>query len=153
MIFFTNKYVAFPGLFGKTSALKIAVSLFIAITLFHSEAYSQNSPLRVSGQVTDVSSGETLVGATVKVQGGDNSATVDGTGKFSIGVPSASSVLVVTFTGYTEQQVPLEGKTVLNIKLSKVTTNLDEVVVTGFGLTQRKATLSGAVSTIGGEEL
>jgi len=153
MIFFTNKYVAFPGLFGKTSALKIAVSLFIAITLFHSEAYSQNSPLRVSGQVTDVSTGETLVGATVKVQGSDNSATVDGTGKFSIGVPSASSVLVVTFTGYTAQQVPLEGKTVLNIKLSKVTTNLDEVVVTGFGLTQRKATLSGAVSTIGGEEL
>ncbi len=107
MIFFTNKYIGFLRSLGKILALKTALSLFIAINLFHSEAYSQNAQTRrVSGQVTDESSGETLVGATVKVQGADNSVTVDREGKFSIGVPNANSVLVVTFTGYTEQQVP-----------------------------------------------
>jgi TonB-linked SusC/RagA family outer membrane protein len=156
MIFFTNKYIVFSKLLGKTLPPKIALSLFIAITLFHSEAYSQNVPQprrMVSGQITDVSTGETLVGATVKVQGADNSATVDGTGKFLIAVPNANSVLVVTFTGYTEQQIPLEGKTSLDIKLSRVTQNLDEVVVTGFGLTQRRATVAGAISTVTAEEL
>jgi TonB-linked SusC/RagA family outer membrane protein len=153
MILFQKKYILILKAFQQLSSSKTYVSLFIAATLFHSGVYSQNAPIRVSGQVTDVSSGETLVGATVKVQGSENSATVDGTGKFSIGVPSASSVLLVTFTGYTEQQVPLEGKTVLNIKLSKLTTNLDEIVVTGFGLATKKATLSGAVSTISGEEI
>jgi TonB-linked SusC/RagA family outer membrane protein len=155
MIFSTkNKYMMVPKIFGKTLSLKIALSLLTAITILcSSEAYSQNARRTVSGQITDVSTGETLVGATVKVQGADNSVTVDRAGKFLIEVPGANSVLVVTFTGYTEQQVPLEGKTVLDIKLSRVTQNLDEVVVTGFGLTTRKATLAGAIATVSGEEL
>lgn len=131
------------------------VSLLAAITLFCSnEAYSQNAqPLRVSGQVTDISTGEILVGATVKVKGSSTAIAVDPSGKFSISVPNANSIIVVSFTGYTEQEIPIGGKTSLDVKLSRVTKNMDEVVVTGFGLTQRKATLSGAVSTINGEEL
>jgi TonB-linked SusC/RagA family outer membrane protein len=153
MILLTKKHFGFIRSLKKTLSLKVAVSLLTVIILSHSVAYSQNARRTVSGQVTDVATGETLVGATVKVQGAENSIAVDRAGKFLIEVPNANSVLVVTFSGYTEQKIPLEGKTVLDIKLSRVTTNLDEVVVTGFGLTQRKATLSGAVSTISGEEI
>jgi TonB-linked SusC/RagA family outer membrane protein len=153
MTLFTEKN-AFLKSIGKTLSLKIAALLLTAIAIFfNTTASSQNAARTVTGQVTDVSTGETLVGATVQVQGAANSVTVDRAGKFLIQVPAANSVLVITFTGYTELQVPLEGKTVLDVKLSKVTKNLDEVVVTGFGLTQRKATLSGAVSTISGEEI
>jgi len=108
---------------------------------------------RVTGQVIDEGSGETLIGATVKVKGTTNAVAVDVNGRFTLDVPSASSVLVVQFIGYTDQEVSIDGKKVLEVKLSKVTRNLDEVVVTGFGLTQKKATLSGAVSQISGEEL
>src|SRR5215213_187613 len=126
MTFFTRKYFVFLKSLGKTLSLKIAVSLFSAIILCGSGAYSQNAPIRVSGQVTDVATGETLGGATVTVQGATTASTTDGAGKFSIGVPSANSVLVITYAGFTELKVPLEGKTVLDIKLSKVTKNLDE---------------------------
>nr|WP_294795346.1 SusC/RagA family TonB-linked outer membrane protein [uncultured Mucilaginibacter sp.] len=108
---------------------------------------------RVSGQVTDEGTGETLIGATVKVKGTTNAVAVDINGRFTLDVPNANSILVVQFIGYTDQEVPIEGKKVLDVKLAKVTRNLDEVVVTGFGLGQRKATLSGAVSQISGEEL
>src|SRR5687767_1619543 len=119
MIFSTkNKYMMVPKLLGKTLSLKIAALLLTAIAIFfNTSASSQNAARTVSGQVTDVSTGETLVGATVSVQGAANSVTVDRAGKFLIQVPAANSVLVITFTGYTELQVPLEGKTVLDIKL------------------------------------
>lgn len=155
MNFFTNACLVFFKL-RKTIAAKTVVSLLSAITIFCSNgAYSQNAsqPHRVSGQVTDISTGETLIGATVKIKGTATALAVDPTGKFSITVPNANSVLVVTFTGYTEQEIPVAGKTSLDIKLSKVTKNLEEVVVTGFGLSQRKATLSGAVSQISGDDL
>ncbi|WP_457129924.1 SusC/RagA family TonB-linked outer membrane protein [Mucilaginibacter sp. HD30] len=108
---------------------------------------------RVTGQVTDEGTGETLIGATVKVKGTTNAVAVDVNGKFTLDVPSASSVLVVNFVGYTEQEIAIEGKKVLDIKLTKVTRNLDEVVVTGFGLTTKKATLAGAVSQLSGDDL
>jgi TonB-linked SusC/RagA family outer membrane protein len=155
MNFFTNACLVFSKL-RKTIAAKTAVSLLSAITIFCSNgAYSQNAsqPHRVSGQVTDISTGETLIGATVKIKGTNTAIAVDPTGKFSITVPNANSVIVVSFTGYTQQEIPVGGKTSLDIKLSRVTKNLEEVVVTGFGLTQRKATLSGAVSQINGDEL
>ena len=114
---------------------------------------SPQQGFRVTGQVTDETTGETLIGATVRVKGTANAVAVDVSGKFTIDAPSANSILVVAFIGYTEQEVPIEGKKVLGIKLAKVTQNLDEVVVTGFGLTTKKATLAGAVTQLSGEDL
>lgn len=136
---------------GKTIPLKVAVLSLTLIILFNNEVYSQNVP--VSGLVTDLSTGETLIGATVKVQGTTTGVSVDVSGKFSLEVPNANSVLVVAFIGYTERQIPVEGKTFLDIKLSKTTSNLEEVVITGFGLTTKKATLAGAISTVTADEL
>jgi TonB-linked SusC/RagA family outer membrane protein len=113
----------------------------------------QQAAIKVTGIVTDLSTGETLIGATIKVKGTDIATVVDVAGKFSIDVPNANSVLVVNYVGYTELEVPVEGKNVLDIKLSKVTTNLEEVVVTGFGLTTKKATLAGAISTVTADDL
>ncbi|MFD0751825.1 SusC/RagA family TonB-linked outer membrane protein [Mucilaginibacter calamicampi] len=108
---------------------------------------------RVTGQVTDETTGETLIGATVKIKGTTNAVAVDVNGRFTLDVPNANSVLVVAFIGYTEQEVAVDGKRVLDVKLTKVTRNLEEVVVSGFGLTNRKATLAGAITTLSGDDL
>ncbi|GAB2971908.1 TonB-dependent receptor [Mucilaginibacter puniceus] len=113
----------------------------------------QQAAVKVTGIVTDISTGETLIGATIRVKGTAIATTVDVGGKFSIEVPNNNSILVVNYVGYTELEVPVEGKTVLDIKLSKVTTDLDEVVVTGFGLTTKRATVSGSIATVSAEEL
>jgi TonB-linked SusC/RagA family outer membrane protein len=152
----TKQCSVFLLFFRDMVVKKLTVFLLGTIMLLsNNHVFAQNTsqPRRVSGQITDLSTGETLIGATVKVEGADRSVVVDREGKFLIEVPGANSVLVVTFTGYTELKIPLEGKTVLDIKLSRVIRDLDAVVVTGFGLAQKKATLSGAVSQISGEEL
>jgi TonB-linked SusC/RagA family outer membrane protein len=154
MILFTNKNTFYLQVLRKALPVKIAVMLFMAITtLCSTSAYSQGGTHRVSGLITDEGTGETLIGATVRVKGGTTAVAVDVSGKFTIDAPSANSILVVNFIGYTQQEVPIEGKSVLDIKLSAVTRNLDEVVVSGFGLTNRKATLAGAITTVGAEEL
>lgn len=151
-LFLPKDILFFIRLLGR----KIPIILMWTITLVicNNAAYSQvERPFSVSGIVTDLSTGETLIGATVKIQGTDIGVASDVAGKFFIQAPSENSILVVTFSGYTERQIPLEGKGVLDIKLSKTTLNLDEVVVTGFGLSTKKATLSGAISTVGADEL
>jgi TonB-linked SusC/RagA family outer membrane protein len=152
----TNACIAFLQPRRNAVAKKLIAFLLGAIIMFSDHgAFAQNTsqPRRISGQVTDIATGEVLVGATIKIQGRDNAATTDGSGKFSIDVAGISSILTVSFTGYTELQVSTEGKTVLDIKLARVTKDLEEVVITGFGLTNRKATLSGAIATVTGEEL
>ena len=90
MTFFSRTYSVLLKSIGKTLAVKTIILLLTTIAMFYvNVAWSQNPPQRISGhrisgQVTDISTGETLVGATVKVQGADNSVTVDGTGKFLI---------------------------------------------------------------------
>lgn len=152
MILFTFKNILtqYKSL-GKTISVKAVMLLGAIIMLCGTGAYAQQTR-RVTGIVTDIGTGETLIGATVTVKGRTTATQVDVGGKFAIDVP-ANAVLVVRYIGYTDLEVPIEDKTTLDIKLQKVTTNLDEVVVTGFGLTTRKATLSGAVSQISGEEL
>ncbi len=108
---------------------------------------------RVTGIVTDEGTGETLIGATIRVKGTNIATTVDVAGKFSIDVPNTNSVLVISYTGYTDQEITVGNRKVFDIKLTKVTNNLEEVVVTGFGLTTKKATLAGAVSQLSGEDL
>ena len=64
----------------------------------------------------------------------------------------AKATLVVSYVGYKTLEVPVNGKKTLNINLKEDTEMLDEVVVVGYG-TQKKATLTGSVSQVGGEEL
>jgi len=109
----------------------------------------------VSGLVTDLSTGETLIGATVRVKDEANTEVVvtDAAGKFTIGVPSMNSILSVSFLGYMTGEVSVDEKSIVDVKLSKQSSNLEEVVITGFGLTTKKATLSGAIATVGSDEL
>lgn len=104
----------------------------------------------VTGVVTDAN-GETIIGANVVVKGTTNGTITDIDGKFELEVP-ANAVLVASFIGMKSVEVSVGNRTSLSIILKEDNLSLDEVVVVGYG-TQKKATLTGSVSQVGGEEL
>lgn len=106
---------------------------------------------QVEGTISDAD-GTPLQGATVTVKSGTNGAITDENGKFSISVPDGAQTLVVYYFGYLRQEVSVSGKTTLNIALEVDATSLDEVIVVGYG-TQKKVSLTGAVSTVSSEAL
>lgn len=107
------------------------------------------APLKVSGLVTDAS-GSALVGATIIVEGSTQGATTDNRGRFTLTVPEGT-VLQVAYLGY-ETQLVKARQGDLRITLQEEATHVDEVVVVGYGV-QKKVNLTGAVSSIGGDEI
>lgn len=105
----------------------------------------------VSGQVLDESN-QPLPGVNILVKGTTNGTTSDGNGKYSISVPSQDAVLVFSFIGYITQEVSADNRSVIDVTLSADVQTLGEVVVIGYG-SQRKETVTGAVSTLKTEDI
>lgn len=119
-------------------------SLLLVLLFSFQMAFAQG--IAVSGIVLDEYN-EGLPGASVIVKGSKVGVITDFDGKFSINVPDKKAVLQVSFLGYTPQDVPVGNQTMLKIKLSNNSKELDEVVIVGFG-TQKKINATGAVKTI-----
>ncbi len=100
----------------------------------------------VSGKVTD-EMGTPLPGVSISIKGTTQGTITDGDGKFTINVTGKNAVLNFSFIGMISQEVPVAGKTVLNISLKQETIGIEEVVAIGYG-TSKKEDLSAAVSTI-----
>ncbi|WP_083257223.1 SusC/RagA family TonB-linked outer membrane protein [Arcticibacter eurypsychrophilus] len=108
-----------------------------------SSAFAQ---VAVTGTVT--ANTEPLIGVGVHIKGTTISSMTDKNGKYSLTVPNpASSVLVFTYIGFITRELPLKNRPVLNVNLVETATNLNEVVVVGYG-SQRKKDLTGAISIV-----
>lgn len=107
--------------------------------------------LTVTGKVTD-SHGEPIPWANVYEKGTTNGATTADDGKYTITVKSGESVLVASFIGYQDKQLPVSGKHVLNFKLDSDSEVLENAVVIGYG-TARRQDLTGSVASISPEKL
>lgn len=105
----------------------------------------------VTGTVYDENGG-TLPGVSVIVKGTTTAAITNGQGKYSIKVPADNAVLVFSYVGYTNLELPVAGKTVLDAKLSPDSRSLNELIVVGYG-TQKKETVTGSISQIKGADL
>ena len=92
-----------------------------------------------------------IAGANVVEKGTTNGTITDMDGNFTLEV-SPNSVLVVSFIGFKEQQIPVNNQKSLRIKLSEDSQALDEVVVVGYG-TQKKVNLSGSVTSVNVSEM
>lgn len=113
---------------------------------------SQPVQRTISGQVTDTD-GNPLGGVTVTEKGTANSTGTNAEGRYTLNLSSASStVLVFNYLGYTTLESTISGTT-LNVVLESDQTALEEVVITGFGMAQKKETLTGAISTIGADDI
>lgn len=107
--------------------------------------------LTVTGKVTD-NQGEPIPWANVYEKGTTNGATTDDDGKYTIKVKSGESVLVASFIGYQDKQLPVSGKQVLDFKLDSDSEVLENSVVIGYG-TARRQDLTGSVASINPEKL
>lgn len=111
---------------------------------------TQQENRTIQGKITDMN-GEPLIGANVLEKGTTNGVITNVDGKFQMNV-GKEAILVVSYIGYTQKEVPTKNITDFNIKLKEDSELLDEVVIVGFG-TQKKANLTGAVASVSGEAL
>lgn len=129
-------------------SLKKRMPALLGCLLVTASAFSQE--LTISGTVLD-SAGEPVIGANVVQQGTTNGAVTDLNGKFSLNVPKGS-ILLVSYIGYTDQNVTVSGNQPIIITLKDNTELLDEVVVIGYG-TMKKSDLTGAVGSVGSKDI
>ena len=109
-------------------------------------AVSQQSGKLVKGAVAD-ENGLSVIGANVFIKGTTIGTITDMEGNFSLEVPSDNDILVISYIGYVEQQIPVKNRKNWSIVLKEDAQNLDEVVVVGYG-TQRKGNIATAVTTV-----
>jgi len=133
-------------IFNLNSKRRFLSLLFILLCL---TTYAQTK--RISGVVLDDQS-QPLPGAAVKAKSGSGSATTDVNGKFTLSVPETEQTLVVSFIGFENKEVQINGQSNITVKLTSGSKSLQEVVVVGYG-TQRKEAVTGSVASIGGEAL
>ncbi|WP_347396118.1 SusC/RagA family TonB-linked outer membrane protein, partial [Parabacteroides leei] len=121
------------------------------IFLTKNAVIQQQQGKRITGIVKEPN-GEPIIGANVMEKGTTNGTITDVDGKFSLEVFSDNATVIISYIGYLSNAVSIKGQSVFNITLKEDSQSLEEVVVVGYG-TQKKATLTGAVSNIGNEEL
>ena len=125
----------------------ILLLMFLSIPL--GSAFAQNRT--VKGCVIDKETGETLIGASVVVQGREQIGTItDLDGNFVLSIPSGKQKIVVSYIGYTS--VTLDPKDTQVVKLATDALGLDEVVVVGYG-SAKKRDLTGSVTSINSKKL
>ncbi|MDA3616316.1 SusC/RagA family TonB-linked outer membrane protein [Polluticaenibacter yanchengensis] len=101
----------------------------------------------VTGKVISEETGKPVEGATVAIKGSKQSAITNEKGEFSLNVAKETDVLVISFVGMTKQEVKVAEKSAFAISLRSDNSNLDDVVVVGYG-TQRAKTVTGSVAVI-----
>src|SRR5450759_4918481 len=128
----------------KKQILTTLLMLFLGILL--SGAMNAQG-IKISGKVTDASDGSPLVGVTIQEKGTSNGTITDLSGKFSLTV-APTAILVISYVGYTAQDVPVNGRIAINIAMTIGDQKLQEVVVIGYG-TVAKKDVTGSVVAIG----
>lgn len=111
---------------------------------------SQQSEKKITGTIVDAS-GEAIIGANILVKGTTNGTITDLDGHFVLAV-SPDATLIITYIGYVTQEITTAGKSSFSLVLREDSEALDEVIVVGYGV-QKKENLTGAVSTVKGDDL
>ncbi len=102
--------------------------------------------LHVKGRVTNIN-GEPVPGATVVVKETTNGVITDFEGNFSIMNVPEDAILVFSFVGLKTQEIPVSGKTIIDVRMEEETIGIEEVVAIGYGV-QRKSDLTGATTRL-----
>lgn len=125
--------------------LSLMTTVFFVFSVIGAHAQSV-----VTGSVKD-GSGEPIIGATIMEKGTSNGGVTDLDGNFSIKVGDHAT-LVVSYVGYERQEVPVTGKSTVNIVLTESDRTIDEVVVVGYGAIAKRS-VSTAISTVKGDRI
>ena len=117
--------------------------LVVALVFSLTSAFAQ---ITVSGIITSEDK-QPLIGATVVVKGTGTGMVTDLDGKYSLQVPDQNAVLMISYTGFAEQQITVGTQTTIDIELKVDVQRLNELVVVGYG-SQKKRDLTGSITSV-----
>ena len=120
------------------------VGFIFLCVLFTQNVFSQNKT--ITGKVTD-DKGAPVAGASVTVRGTKNGVNTNADGAFTINVSPTATTLIFSSVGFSQQEIAIGSQTVITVTLATSTSNLNEVVVVGYG-TARKKDLTGSVASV-----
>lgn len=125
------------------------IFILLFACLFSATAWGQHT---VTGKVIDETDTE-MIGVTIYVKEDPSSGTItDIDGMYSLTLKDSESTLIFSYTGYESQEIPVAAQKEINLKMENDVANLDEIVVTGYGV-QKKAVVTGAIAKVTSEEL
>ncbi|MEZ4952467.1 MAG: TonB-dependent receptor [Saprospiraceae bacterium] len=127
---------------------KITLASIVFLFLI-GQTFGQN---KLTGKITDADSGEALIGATVVFQNSSSGTVTDIDGGFELINDGNYSTLEVSYTGYENLIVEINGRDYIEIELGSGITELNEVIVVGYGV-QKKSVVTGAISKVTAAEL
>ena len=125
-------------------------AMCVMLCLFMGQAHAQEQ--RISGKVTDAQDNSGLPGVTILVKGTSTGTTTDFDGNYSLEVENPGAVLTYSFIGYQSKEVPVGNQSTINVSLEPDVSQLEEVVVIGFGQKLKKD-LTGSITQVGEEEI
>src|SRR5688572_8050300 len=121
--------------------MKNFTKLFLMAFLLAVSASSVYAQRAITGTVVDKDQ-QPVPGVNVVITGTALGSITNADGRYSIDAPSDAKSLTFTFIGMESQEVSIGSQTQINITLTEATTNLEEVVVVGYGI-QKKVNLTG----------
>ncbi|HEY9048184.1 MAG TPA: SusC/RagA family TonB-linked outer membrane protein [Ohtaekwangia sp.] len=125
------------------------ILLFMLTGFSHAAVLAQDAR-QIKGKVT--SNDGPLPGVSVLVKGTTTGTTTDSNGDYSLMVEASNASLVFTFVGYVSEEIPVEGRSTIDVLLVEDIATLSEVVVVGYG-TQSKKNLASAITNVKPEEM
>jgi len=126
---------------------KRVLFLFFGLCL----CFSSFAQMQIRGIVTDIQ-GEPVPGVTVLELGTQKGVITDIDGRYSISVQGTASTLQFSFVGMETREIAVGNRSVIDVVLNEVSTDLDELIVVGYG-TMRKSDVSGAISSVRSDAL
>jgi TonB-dependent starch-binding outer membrane protein SusC len=128
----------------NTKQLKIR--FFLLVFFLGISVASAFAQVKISGTVTDASNQSTIPGVSISVKGTNAGTMTDINGKYKIDV-DAKAVLVFSYIGFTTQEIPVMGKTIIDVSMITIAQTLSELVVVGYS-SQKKVDVTGAISVV-----
>ena len=130
----------------KGKSLLGTIILLVAFIAFGGQMVLAQS--QVSGTVRDAGTGDPLPGATIQIKGTVQGTTTGMDGTYVLSVPSAQDTLIFSFVGFDSQEVPIAGRSQIDVDLVETVYEIgEELVVTGYGSQERRS-ITGAVASL-----
>ena len=133
---------------ARNCFLRVSLLLFLQCLGF-TGVYAQGT--QVKGTVLNAK-GSPLSGVSVVLKGTSTGTTTDSLGHFSLRTRSSGDILTFSAVGYIQKEEPVNGRATVDVTLSESVSDLDDVVVIGYG-TQKKRDVTGAISSISSKQI
>lgn len=128
---------------------KCVLLIISFMVLLSTEAFGQHT---VRGTVTDAVTSETLPGVNIRIKGTSQGTSSGSNGGYELTAPSPSDTLIFSFVGYETAEIPINGRTQIDISLQQSIYSGEEMVVVGYG-TQQQKTVTGSIASVSSQEL